>query len=128
MSNRNGRTLSKPIFHAPILADPPRHNAVVQSGHSVISLKRHVPVLGDLLSRWLRLPDVVGAARKDLRLVSVPIPPIAEPGERHPLWRPLEFGAVPLPTAIGGDLDELDRSPTGPGQAADLVESAAGQL
>ena len=85
MSSRNGKTLSKPIFPAPIPADPPRHDAVVQPGHSVISLERHVPVLGDLLSRRLHLPYLVGAARKDLRLVSVPIPPIAEPGKRHPL-------------------------------------------
>src|SRR5215813_10422108 len=52
-------TLSEPIGHAPVLGDLPRHNAVVQPRHSVISFKRHVPELGDLLSRWLYLPDLV---------------------------------------------------------------------
>src|SRR5580704_18868810 len=95
---------------------------------SVISLKRHVPVLGDLLSRRLHLPDLVGAARKNLGLVSIPIPLIAEPGVRHALWCPLDLGGVPLPPAIGGYLHGTNGAPAGPGQPADLVESAAGQL
>src|SRR5580704_1170462 len=46
-------SLSEPIGHAPVLGDLPRHNAVVEPRHSVISFKRHVPVLGDLLSHRL---------------------------------------------------------------------------
>src|SRR5215471_2550462 len=121
-------SLSEPIGHAPVLGNPPRHNAVVQPRHSVISLKRHVPVLGDLLSRRLLLPDLVGAARKNLGLVSIPIPLIAKPGVRHALCSPLDLGAVPLPPAIGGYLHGTNGAPAGPGQPADLVESAAGQL
>src|SRR5947209_13769076 len=56
-------SLSEPIGHTPVPGDPPRHHAVVQPRHSVISLKRHVPVLSDLLSCRLHLPDLVGAAR-----------------------------------------------------------------
>src|SRR5215468_3498621 len=115
-------SLSEPIGHAPVPGDPPRHNAVVQSRHSVISLKRHVPVLGDLLSRRLLLPDLVGAARKNLGLVSIPIPLIAKPGVRHALCSPLDLGAVPLPPAIGGYLHGTNSAPAGPGQPADLVE------
>src|SRR5215467_14518262 len=127
-SSRIVTSLSEPIGHAPVLGDPPRHDAVVQPRHPVISFKRHVPVLGDLLSRRLLLPDLVGAARKNLGLVSIPIPLIAKPGVRHTLWGPLELGAVPLPPAIGGYLHGTNGAPAGPGQPADLVESGAGQL
>src|SRR5260370_4691630 len=121
-------SLSEPIGHAPVPGDLPRHNAVVQPRHSVISLKRHVPVLGDLLSRRLLLPDLVGAARKNLGFVSIPIPLIADPGVRHALWSPLDLGGVPLPPAIGGSLHGTNGAPAGPGQPLDLVKSAAGQL
>src|SRR5271154_1928912 len=124
----NVTSLSESIGHAPVLGDLPRHNAVVQPRHSVFSLKRHVPVLGDLFSRGLHLPDLVGAARNNLGLVSIPIPRIAEPGVRHALWSPLELGGVPLPPTIGGYLHGMNGAPAGPGQPADLVESAAGQL
>src|SRR6267142_1504362 len=119
--------LSEPIGQAPVLGDLPRHDAVVQPRHSVISLKRYVPVLGDLLSRRLLLPDLVGAARKNLGLVSIPIPVIAKPGVRHALCSPLDLGGVPLPPAIGGYFHGTNGAPAGPGQPADLVESAAGQ-
>src|SRR5215470_8670098 len=121
-------SLSEPIGHAPVLGDPPRHDAVVQPRHSVISFKRHVPVLGDLLSRRLHLPDLVCAARKNLGLISIPIPRIAEPGVRHALWSPLDLGTVPRPPAIGGYLHGTNGAPAGPGQPLDLVESATGQL
>src|SRR6476646_3392859 len=120
-------SLSEPIGHTPIPADPPRHDAVVQPGHSVVSIERHVPILGDLLSRRLHLPDLVGGARNNLGLVSIPIPLIAEPCVRHALWSGLDLGAVPLPPAIGGYLHGTNGAPAGPGQPADLVESAAGQ-
>src|SRR6266550_3272309 len=120
-------SLSEPIGHAPVPGDPPRHYAVVQPGHSVISIERHVPVLGDLLSRRLHLPDLVGAARKNLGLVSIPSPRIAEPGVRHALWSRLDLGGVPIPPAIGGYLHGANGAPAGPGQPADLVESTAGQ-
>src|SRR5215467_3316682 len=95
-------SLSEPIGHAPVSRDLPGHHAVIQPGHSVVTIKRHVPVLGDLLSRRLLLPDLVGAAGNNLGLVSIPIPLIAKPGLRHALCSPLELGAVPLPPAIGG--------------------------
>src|SRR5712675_2188668 len=53
VSSRIATSLSEPIGHAPVLGDLPGHDAVVQPRHPVISLKRHVPVLGDLLSRRL---------------------------------------------------------------------------
>src|SRR6266566_6847947 len=127
-SNAIVTSLSEPIGHTPVPGDPPRHYAVVQTGHSVISIERHVPVLGDLLSRRLHLPDLVGAARKNLGLVSIPSPRIAEPCVRHALWSRFDLGAVPLPPAIGGYLHGTNGAPAGPGQPADLVESAAGQL
>src|SRR6266404_5731732 len=93
-----------------------------------MSLKRHVPVLGDLLPRRLLLPDLVRAARKKLGLVSIPIPLISEPDVRHALWSHLELGGVPLLPAIGGDLHGLDGAAAGPGQPGDLVGALAGQL
>src|SRR5262249_39964774 len=60
--------------------------------------------------------------------VSIPGPRIAEPRVRHALWRPFELGAVPLPPAIDGNLHATNGAPAGPGQPADLVESAVGQL
>src|SRR5262249_50724445 len=107
-------SLSEPIRHTPVLVDPPGHNAVVQPRHSVISIKRHVPVLGDLLSRRLHLPDLVGAARKNLGLVSIPIPRIGEPGVRHALWRSRELGWVPRLPSIGGYLHGFDGAPAAP--------------
>src|SRR5262249_9722291 len=85
-SSRIVTSLSEPIGHAPVLGDLPGHNAVVEPGHSVISLHRHVPPLGDLLSQRLHLPDLVGGARKNLGRVSIPSPLIAEPDVRHALW------------------------------------------
>src|ERR1700730_11197356 len=41
---------------------------------------------------------------------------------------PLNSARVPLAPAIGGYLDGTNGAPAGPGQPADLVESAAGQL
>src|SRR6516162_3546627 len=127
-SSRIVTSLSEPIGHAPVLGDLPGHNAVVEPGHSVISLHRHVPPLGDLLSQRLHLPDLVGGARKNLGRVSIPSPRIAEPDVRHALWCRLELGEVPLLPAVGGYLHGTNGAPAGPGQPADLVESAAGQL
>src|SRR5206468_11280521 len=85
-SSRIVTSLSEPIGHAPVLGDLPGHNAVVEPGHSVISLHRYVPPLGDLLSQRLHLPNLVGGARKNLGRVSIPSPLIAEPDVRHALW------------------------------------------
>src|SRR6266850_1104260 len=127
-SSKIAASLSEPIGHAPVLGDLPGHNTVVEPGHSVISLHRHVPPLGNLLSQRLHLPDLVGGARKNLGLVSIPIPVIAEPDVRHALWSPLELGEVPFLPAIGGYFHGLNGAPAGPGQPADFVESTAGQL
>src|SRR2546421_10819975 len=47
---------------------------------------------------------------------------------RHAIRDPLDLGVVPVPAAVGGHLHLLNGSATGPGQAANLVESAARQL
>src|SRR5262249_37642932 len=103
-SSRIVTSLSEPIAHAPVLGDLPGHDAIVEPGPSVISLHRHVPPLGDLLSQRLHLPDLVGGARKNLGRVPIPSPRIAEPDVRHALWCRLELGEVPLLPAIGGYL------------------------
>src|SRR4029077_13051094 len=87
-----------------------------------------VPELGDLCARRLNLTDLVRAARLELRLVSVPVPLIGETGMGHALWRSLELSLVPFLAAVGRHFHQLDRAATGPGQAADLVETLAGQL
>src|SRR6185295_4276114 len=40
----------------------------------------------------------------------------------------LNLSVVPAPATVGGYFHLLDGSPTGPSQAANLVESATGQL
>src|SRR5262245_33347345 len=127
-SNEIATTLSEPIGHLPVLGDLPGHDAVVEPRHPVIPLERHVPPLSDLLAQRLYLPDLVGAARKDLGRVSIPSPGIGEPDVRHAVcWR-LQLGEVPLLPAIGGYFHGLDGAAAGPCQPADLVESLAGQL
>src|SRR6266576_3298220 len=46
-SSRIVTSLSEPIGYAPILGDLPRHNAVIEPRHPVISLYRHVMELGE---------------------------------------------------------------------------------
>src|SRR5277367_4580153 len=70
-SNRVAASLSEPIGHLPVLSDPPRHDAIVEPRHVPNRLLKE---FGDLLQHRLLLPDLVGAARKKLGLVSIPIP------------------------------------------------------
>src|SRR3982074_1317312 len=82
-SSRIVTSLSEPIGHAPVLGDLPGHNAVVEPGHSVISLHRHVPPLGDLLSQRLHLSDLVGGALQDHGGETTPSPLVAQPDARR---------------------------------------------
>ena len=59
---------------------------------------------GDLFARRLNLSDLVRAARKELGLLSVPIPLTSESRMRHALRRPLVLGNVPAPASFGGHL------------------------
>src|SRR5262245_59796631 len=47
---------------------------------------------------------------------------------RHAMRDPLDLGVVPVPATVGGHFHLLNSSATGPGQAANLVISAARQL
>src|SRR5262245_52244334 len=85
MSGTRTRALSVPIGHAPIAGDLPRLNGVVETRHAVGRCELRVPVLGDLRSRRLNLANLVRAAREELGRLSVPGPPIGEPGMRHAL-------------------------------------------
>src|SRR6266571_4617995 len=120
-------TLSEAIGHAPVPGDFPGHNAVVQPGHPVVPLEGYFPPIGDLLSHRLPLPDLVGAARQNRGLGSIPLPWVGESDVRHALWSVLELGAVPLLSAIGGYFHGLDGAASGPGEPADLIESGARQ-
>src|SRR5574341_774249 len=128
ISTVQASTLSKAIGDAPIAGDLPRLNAVVETGHAERRVERPVPVLRNLCPRRLHLADFVRAARLQLGFLAVPIPHQAKPRVRHALRRAFDLGLVPAFAAIGGDLHQLDRAATGPGQAADLVEAFAGQL
>src|SRR6185503_3383805 len=121
-------TLRVPIGHAPVTGDLPGLNAVVQPRHAECFIEGLVPVFGDLCARRLSLTDLVRAARLELRFASVPIPLIGKTGMGHTLWRSPELGLVPFLAAIGRHFHQLDRAAAGPGQAADLVETLAGQL
>src|SRR6185503_15284023 len=119
MSNANaiGRTLRVPIGHAPVRGDPPGLHTVVQPWHAECFVEGLVPELGDLFARRLNLTDLVGAAREQLRLFSVPMPLIAEPGMGHALWRSLELSLVPFLAAVGRHFHLLDGAAAGPGEA-----------
>src|SRR5947209_6007211 len=127
-ANAMRNTLRVAIGHAPVLRDAPGLNAVVQPRHAECFIEGLVPVLGDLCARRLNLTDLVRTPRLELRFVSVPIPLIGKTGMSHTLWRPLELGLVPFLAAVGRDFHQLDSAATGPGQAADLVQTLAGQL
>src|SRR5262245_11897971 len=80
-TNANGSVcarapLCESIGHAPVARDMPRLNTVVQPGHPECLIVGLVPILGELGARRLCLAHFVGAARQDLCLASVPIPPI----------------------------------------------------
>src|SRR5438067_8478228 len=122
------KTLRVSIGHAPVLVDPPGLNTIDQPLHAQRFIEGLVPVRGDLCARRLNLTDLVSAARLELRFVSVPIPLIGKTGMGHTLWRSLELSLVPFLAAVGRHFHQLDRAATGPGQAADLVETLAGQL
>src|SRR5207247_10683563 len=128
MSNTSGRTLSIPIGHAPVAGDPPGLNGVVQSRHGERGIQGLVPVLGDLCARRLNLAQFVRAARKELGLLPVPIPLIAETGMGHALWGSLELSVVPVVAGVRGQLPLLDCAATGPGQTAALVVAGAAPL
>src|SRR3954447_9577251 len=117
------KSLRVPIGHAPVPGDRPGLNAVVQAGHAECFIEGLVPELRDLCARRLYLTDLVGAARLELRFVSVPIPLIGKTGMPHTLWRSLELSLVPFLAAVGRHFHQLDGAATGPGQAADLVET-----
>src|SRR5262245_53917269 len=127
MSSTNGSALSISIGHAPVARDPPRLNGVVQTWHAEGGIQGLVPVLGDLCPRRLCLAQFIRTARHELRLFSVPVPLVAETSVGHTLWRPFDLSVVPVLPAVGGHLDPLDGAASGPGQATDLVEAAAGQ-
>src|SRR5262245_13096873 len=82
VSSRIVTNLSEPIGHAPVLGDLPGHNAIVEPGHSVVSLRRHVPPRGDLLSQRLHLDHLVRAPQKNRRRASITLPLVAEPDGR----------------------------------------------
>src|SRR5262245_38566570 len=88
-------SLGEPIGHLPVARDPPRHDAVVEPGHPVIPLLRHVPPPGDLLAQWLHLPDLVGGARHNHGLLAIPGPWLGEPDARHAWWRVSGIGQAP---------------------------------
>src|SRR5687768_1150390 len=128
ISSANAKTLSKAIGDAPIAGDLPRLDAVVETRHAERRIEGPVPVLRDLGARRLHLADFVCAARQQLGLLSVPIPHVAEPRVRHALRGSLDFGFVPTFAAVGRHFHQLDGATAGPGETADFVEAAAGQL
>src|SRR5262245_53103395 len=58
-ANATRRTLREPIGHAPVPANPPGLNAVVQARDGECGIVGLVPVLGELLARRLNLADLV---------------------------------------------------------------------
>src|ERR1700733_8738461 len=103
-SRKIGTTLSEPIGHASVARDFPRHDGVVVTRRSELWSIRHVQKLGDFLASRLDVPGLVGGARKNHMLASIPVPHEAEPGMRHSLRSPLELGRVPRLPTVGGYL------------------------
>src|SRR5262249_31356910 len=126
-SNTNDRSLSNRIVNAPILRDPPRLNGIVVAWH-VDMIRRHIEELADLGSCRLNLTYFVRAPRKELGFRSIPIPVVGKFGVRHAIGRPPNLGGLPVPAPVGGHFHFANGASTGPGQAPNLVESAARQL
>src|SRR5262249_55414671 len=103
-SSRIGTILSEPISHGPVARDLPRHNGVVCSRHSELWGISHAQSLRDFLTSRLDLPDLVGGARKQHVLFSIPVPHVAEPSVRHRLRGRFELGVLPRLPIVGGDL------------------------
>src|SRR5262249_31890904 len=92
------------------------------------SAVRNAPVFVKLRQRRLNLTSFIGTARLEHRLFSVPNPAESKPGMRLRKHRCLKLCFLPAPAAVGGYVHPADHAPTGPGQAGDLVKSAAGYL
>src|ERR1700730_12044148 len=107
------RSLRKPIVHAPIASHLPRLNGIVGAWDAEFVVQRLVPVLGGLGSRRLNGAQVVGAARHEHTLLSIPFPGEAEPGVGHSIRRRPELGVVAAAAGVGGDLHLANRSTTG---------------
>src|SRR3990172_3182683 len=127
------------IVNASIPGYPPAMNvgAIGASRNSIAVLSHHAgtgragvsaPVLVQFGHGGLDIAVFIRAAGLEHRLFPVPIPGETKPGKRMAQHRLLKLGVLPGLAAVGGDLDPADGAPAGPGQAADLIESAAGQL
>jgi hypothetical protein len=78
-------------------------------------------------TRRLNGARFIGAARHEDTVFAVPFPVEPEACVRHRIRRRSKLGIVPVLPAIGGDLDFANRPRAGPREAADFVESGAGQ-
>src|ERR1700721_1069783 len=119
-SSKIGTILSEPIRHTPVAGDLPRHNGVVCPGWFEIWGIRHAQSLGHFLSSRLDRSGVVGGARHNHVLVSIPVPHIAEPGVRLAKRNPLKLGFVPRLPAVGGYLHLTNAAIAGPSPPGDL--------
>src|ERR1051326_5912409 len=123
-----GRTLGQAIEHAPVARDLPGLNAVVGALHPEVFIQGLVPVFSDFGARGLNRTQVVGAARHQDALFSVPLPGIAEARVRHGQRGRAKLGVLPGLAGIEGDLNAADRSRAGPRQSGDFVDAGAGEL
>src|SRR5262245_25349690 len=89
---------------------------------------RDAPELAELLKRRLKLALVVGGARHDDGVLSVPIPVIREARVRLRMNRVLDLCVPPVFAAVGRDFDPGDLAAAGPGDTRDLVVAAAAHL
>src|SRR5438552_6166843 len=104
------------FVYAPITVHPSGLEGVDMNG-SACFLRSHVgdaPVSIQLRQRRLNLTLIIGAARLEHRLFSVPGPVESKPGMRFRKHRCLKFRFLPAPAAVDRHLDLADRATTGP--------------
>src|SRR5438094_807731 len=122
----SGRSLRKPIQHAPVARDLPRLHRVVVAAYPRF-FRRVVPVRRDLGARRLHRAQFIGAARHEDTFFAVPLPVEPEACVSHGIRRRSKLGILPVLPAVSGDLHFANRTCAGPREATDFVESGTGQ-
>src|SRR5215469_13791343 len=118
------KSLGKRIVNAPVAGDAPWLNTVVGAANAGL-IRRVVPIFRDFGSCGLNRAELVGAARHQHTLFSVPFPVEAETSMRHSMRRCAKLRILPARAAIGGHFHASHRTCAGPCQTADFVETGS---
>ena len=113
----------------PIAGHPPGLNPVVGALRAVrfVIIRGNIKELGELRLCRLNLAEFICAARLEHALLSFPLPVHAKSRVSHRMHRPANLGFFPGLAPIGRYFHLPNRTPAGPSQAGDLVETMTWQ-